>query len=149
MYVLSYDGRAWPAKLEQYDGIIGVYTSFVNAQGAGTRWLREQRALDSDGSDSTESRISEWKVNEKTGNWEKAKALSGPRFLQSHVVRIKRYEVTMDNSLPEKSKEGDGKEKGGKDVDEMEEKSHGVDEQDDGKEKGECGVVEGMERLAV
>ena len=140
VFVLSYKGSTWSAQLEeQYDGIIGAYTSLDNAQEAGTRWLSEVPALHSDGSDPTEPRIDpieprivEWERNEKTGSWEKAKALNGARWLESRVVRIKRCEVMTGSSLPEEPKEGDGKEK-----------SHAVDE------KGEGGVLEGIDRLAL
>lgn len=120
MYVLSYKGCTWSAQLEeQYDGIIGVYTSLDNAQKAGTRWLRETAALHPDGSDPIEPRIVEWEFNEKTGNWEKAKALNGPEFLESRVLRIKTCEVMTSSSLPKEPKEGDGKKgKTGKEVEE-------------------------------
>ena len=150
MYVLSYKGWTWSAQVEeQYDGIIGVYTSLDSALKAGTRWLREIPASHPDGSDPTDPRIVEWAFNEKTENWEKAKTLNGPRFLESRVLRIKTCKVMAGSSLPKEPKEGDGKKGGnGKEVEEKEgkaeeENSHAVDE------KGEDDVVEDMDRLAL
>lgn len=149
-HVLSYKGWTWSSEREeQYDGIIGIYTSLENAQEAGTRWLRDKSASHpEDGSDPTDARIVEWGFNEETESWEKSKALNGARFLESRVVRVKECEVMMGSSLPKVPKEGGGKEKGGRDVEEREGKaekgkSRAVDE------KGEGDVVEDMERLAV
>ena len=143
MYVLSYEGSAWPES-ENYDGILGLYTSLDNAKRAGQRWLIEQGSFHSVPGEKTETRFLDWEGSGKSGVWDKAKGELGPRWLESRRVRVKKCEVRTDSSLSKKDKDEGGKANdGGED---------GGEEDDDGvkeKGKGDGGVVEGMERLAV
>lgn len=153
VYVLSYEGSAWPNS-EPYDGILGVYTSLENAQRAGSRWLKKQPGLRSDRSVPSETRFSEWKADEGDEEWEKGRAESGMGFLESRLARIKRCEVRMDSSLPyESNKDEGGKKDEGDDEDEGGEKKGQQDPEDDepdgAKERREASAVEGMKRLAV
>ncbi|CAF9906364.1 MAG: hypothetical protein ALECFALPRED_002212 [Alectoria fallacina] len=145
MYVLSREGNIWP-HCEQDNGALGVYTSLENAKRAGDRWLRKPPGLHLDGFDSSEIRISEWKVSDKTRDWVKQKGEIGKGFLESRVVRIKKCKVRTDSSLPQEPEDDGGKDEEKKD---QEQKDHEDDEQDDVKEKGDNSAVEGMKRLAV
>lgn len=152
VYVLSYEGSAWPGR-EQYGGILGVYTLVGNAQRAGTRWLRDHRGFHLGRSDSTGQVFSAWKVSDDEGGWKKEKAVNGLGFLESLMMKIKKCEMRTDSSLPEEPKEGGGtREKGGEDDEEKgdkEQEDHEGDEQDDVKEKGDGVAVEGMESLII
>ncbi|CAD6568029.1 MAG: hypothetical protein ASARMPREDX12_001045 [Alectoria sarmentosa] len=145
MYVLSREGNIWP-DCEQYNGALGVYTSLENAKRAGDRWLRKPPGLHLDRFDSSEIRISDWKVRDKDRDWVKQKGEIGKGFLESRVVRIKKCEVRMDSSLPQEPEDEDEKDEEKKD---LEQKDREDDEQDDMKEMGDNSAVEGMKRLAV
>ena len=140
VYVLSYEGCAWPVN-ERHDGISGVYTSLENAKQAGTRWLREQPKHRH--SDRWDTRIADWKVKGKGGDWKKEKAMVGLGCLESRVMRIKKCEVRMDSSLPDEGKgQGGTKDEVGRNDGEKGEKERKDGENDES-------AVEEIKRLTM
>lgn len=142
VYVLSYEGCAWP-NYKPYDGILGVYTRLDNAQRAGTCWLRDKLGLRSNRFDTPETRVSEWKAIEADEVWEKGMAQSGIWFLESRRMRIKKCEVRTDSSLPDGSQGEIGKKDEDEDDNEDEDEGGNKDEEKGEKEHDGQGDVQG------